>query len=151
MRAVCIWGSIPSFLIEVARISSFHSRVCSSVHINSFLSWPSVFFQYHLLPFLRLDGMMPLCNVLSACCPLGRGVLGHEDGKYTAAPLLGCQRCAGTKPSWLGHRVGMPLSGLGWSRPYFLLIGPSTTRPCTYIYICNSNTIYADIENIQSF
>ena len=116
MWAVCIWGSIPSFLIEVACISSFHSRVCSPVHINSFLSWPSVLFQYHLLPFLTVctfpvsspsffDGMMPLCNTHSACCPLGRDVLGHQDGKYTAASLVGCQRCVGTKPDapiWTG-------------------------------------------------
>ena len=77
--------------------------------------------------------MMPLCNTCSARCPLGRGVLGHE-GREVHGRCAYWAASAALEPSPRGWAIT-------WGRPYlgrddpgqFLLIGPSTTRPCTNI------------------
>jgi len=128
---ICTYQLLPflavcTFLIS---IPSFLGRLYFS-NINSFLSWPSVLFQYQILPFLRFDGMMPLCNACSAYCPLGRGVLGHEDGKYTAAALTGLPALHWNQVLAVGPSRGDALIWAGMIPASFLLIGPSTTRPC---------------------
>jgi len=75
--------------------------------------------------------MMPLCNACSARYPLGRGVLGHE-GREVHGRCAYWAASAALEPSPRGWAIT-------WGRPYlgrddpgqFLLIGPSTTRPCT--------------------
>jgi len=74
--------------------------------------------------------MMPLCNACSAYCPLGRGVLSHEDGKYTAAALTGLPALHWNQVLAVGPSRGDVLIWAGMIPASFLLIGPSTTRPC---------------------
>ena len=109
--------------------------VCTSqISTPSFFGvWSSVLLKYQLLPFW---GLVVCTSQISTPSFLGFGRLYFSNINsflFGVCPsvlrqistssflgrlyLLGCQRCAGTKPSRLGHHVGTPLSGPGWSRP----------------------------------
>ena len=94
--------------------------VCTSqISTPSFFGvWSSVLLKYQLLPFWGLavcTSQISTPSFFGVCPSVLRQI--STPSFLGRLYLLGCQRCAGTKPSRLGHHVGTPLSGPGWSRP----------------------------------